>query len=126
MDDNVEGGLLSSTALTGELKAAAINVQTRQFNTFFKYNVVQDLQLGQAKNPQYRMVTGMTDMRGSNVDGRPGLAHRGYVAEVTQRQMVAYGVPWMPAAVQAVVRCAAPCIPLDRWQFRTTATIRDS
>src|SRR5262245_4881338 len=42
MDDDVEAVFILDD-VTGDLKAAALNVQMRRFNTFFEYNVLRDL-----------------------------------------------------------------------------------
>ncbi|HTU25924.1 MAG TPA: hypothetical protein VMF30_11035, partial [Pirellulales bacterium] len=50
--------------LTGELKAAALNLQTGKFMSFFERNITKDFsEGGSGKNPRYLMVTGMADMR---------------------------------------------------------------
>src|SRR5450432_3302342 len=57
MDSDVEAIFVLDFA-TGDLKAAALNVQTRRFNTLFEYNVVHDFPTTTAKIPQqYRLVT---------------------------------------------------------------------
>ena len=49
--------------LTGDLKAAVVNLQTGKFTSFFESNVQADLGTGTTKNPRYVMVTGRAAMR---------------------------------------------------------------
>jgi len=118
MDEDIEG-IFVLDAVTGDLKGAVLNVQTRRFNTLFEYNVARDFP-GNIKNPHYRIVTGVVDFRQLITAGQ--LARTVvYVAEVASGQIVAYGVPWLPGRAAAVVPFKGPLIPLDRWQHRTTA-----
>ena len=119
MDEDVEA-IFVLDSVTGDLKAAVLNVQTRRFNTLFEYNVVHDLPTANSKNPQYRMVSGVTNIRQAVAAGQLGKAVI-YVAEVTTGQMVAYGVPWVPGRASSPIQVKATLIPLDRWQYRTTA-----
>lgn len=121
LDENLEGVFVLD-GVTGELKGAAMNVQTRTFNTWFEYNVTRDLPTN-TKNPQYRIVTGVTNIRQVVAAGQLGRTVI-YVAEVTSGQVVAYGVPWVTGRHSSPVMLREPFIPLARWQFRTTA-IRD-
>ena len=81
--DNTVEGIYFLDGLTGELQGAAINVNTGQFTTYFKTNVIKDLQLGQAKSPKFLMVTGGAALRGRNIV-QPGLSVI-YVAGSEQR-----------------------------------------
>jgi hypothetical protein len=120
MDGDVEA-IFVLDFLTGDLKAAALNVQTRRFNTFFEYNVANDFfPNGNSKNPHYRMVTGITNIRQVVAAGQLGNAVI-YVAEVASGQMVAYGVPWVPNRASSPIPFKGPLVPLDRWTYRTTA-----
>ncbi len=123
LDENVEG-IFVLDAITGDLKGAAMNIQTRRFNTWYEYNVSRDLQTAGSKNPRYRMVTGMTNIRQVVAAGQLGRTVI-YVAEATSGQMMAYGVPWVTGRHSSPVLLRERFIPLDRWQFRTTA-IRDN
>jgi hypothetical protein len=121
LDENVEG-IFVLDSVTGELKAAAMNVQTRRFNTWFEYNVARDLPTN-SKNPQYRIVSGITNIRQVVAAGQ--LARTViYVAEATSGQVMAYGVPWVTGRHSSPIPLRETLVPLDRWQFRTTA-IRD-
>ena len=122
LDENVEG-IFVLDAVTGELKGAAMNIQTRRFNTWYEYNVSRDLQVAGSKNPQYRMVTGMTNIRQVVAVGQLGRTVL-YVAEATSGQIMAYGVPWVTGRHSSPIPLRQTLIPLDRWQSRTTA-IRD-
>ena len=77
--------------LTGELKAAALNLQTAKFMSFFEHNISKDFPVS-GKNPHYLMVTGMADMRKGG-QGQLGSSIV-YVAEYTSGQIMAYGLPW--------------------------------
>jgi hypothetical protein len=103
IDNNIEG-VYFLDGLTGELQGAAINVNNGLFTTFFKTNVVRDLQLGQAKNPKFLMVTGGLALRGKNVI-QPGLSAI-YVVELNSGVLGAYAVPW--AGGRSNVAGAAP------------------
>ena len=78
--------------LTGDLKAAVLNLQTGQFMTAYENNVVKDLGGANGKSPRYAMVTGVADLR------RGGLGQMGqsvvYVAEFNSGKLAAYGIPW--------------------------------
>ncbi|MEX0675718.1 MAG: hypothetical protein WD063_01500 [Pirellulales bacterium] len=119
LDENVEG-IFVLDSVTGDLKAAALNIQTRRFNTWYEYNVSRDLPAAGAKNPQYRLVTGMTNIRQVVAAGQLGRTVV-YVAEATSGQVMAYGVPWVTGRHSSPIRLRETLIPLDRWQFRTTA-----
>lgn len=118
MDEDVEA-IFVLDFVTGDLKVAVMNVQTRRFTTFFDYNVSQDLPAPNSKNPHYRIVTGVTNMRQLVASGQLGRALV-YVAEVNSGQLVAYGVPWLPGRAAAVLPYKGTLIALDRWQYRTT------
>jgi hypothetical protein len=119
MDNDVEA-IFVLDFVTGDLKAAALNVQTRRFNTLFEYNVVQDFPATNTKNPHYRMVTGITNIRQVVAAGQLGSAVV-YVAEVTSGQLVVYGVPWVSGRASSPIPFKGTLVPLDRWPYRTTA-----
>lgn len=123
LDENVEG-IFVLDSLTGELKAAALNVQTRRFNTWYEYNVSRDLPLPVGKTPQYRIVTGITNFRQIVSAGQLGRTAV-YVAEKSTGQIVAYGVPWVAGRYTSPIPMRLPLEKLDHWQFRTTP-IRDN
>lgn len=110
--------------LTGDLKAAVLNINTATFTAFFSYNILQDLGIDPGKNPRYLMVTGVIDLRrvgGTNV--RPG-ASVVYIAELTTGKIAAYAVPWSPDMHKRGTPFQGQLMPLDVAQFRTTA-VRD-
>ncbi|MGD9720757.1 MAG: hypothetical protein AB7O59_13790 [Pirellulales bacterium] len=119
MDDDIEAVFILDDA-TGDLKAAALNVQMRRFNTFFDYNVLRDLPPSGGKNGSYRIVSGITNIR-QNVAAGQMARSVVYVAEISSGQLVAYGIPWVPGRASSLVPFKGTMIPLDRWQFRTTA-----
>ena len=111
-------GLFFLDFLTGDLKGAVLNVQTRQFTAFYAHNVAADF--GQAvKNPRYLLVTGIADLRrGSNVPlGQTVI----YVAELTSGTVAAYGVPWVPGRQASPAMSKLEFVRLDRVKFRTAA-----
>ncbi len=117
LDFNVEG-IFVLDAVTGELKGAAMNVQARRFNTWYAHNVTADFPAG-TKNPQYRIVTGVTNIRQVVAAGQLGQTVI-YVAEANSGQVVAYGVPWVTGRYTSGRPLREGLIVLDRWQFRTT------
>jgi hypothetical protein len=119
LDENVEG-LFVLDAITGDLKGAAMNIQTRRFNTWYEYNVARDLPGSGGKAPQYRLVTGITNIRQVVAAGQLGRTVL-YVADATTGQVMAYGVPWVTGRHTSPVPLREPLLPLDRWRFRTTA-----
>lgn len=123
MDEDVEGVFVLDS-VTGDLKAAVLNVQTRRFNTLFEYNVVRDFPAGHSKNPSYRIVSGVANIRQIVTAGQLARVVI-YVAEAASGQIVAYGIPWLPGRAAAVVPYKGTLIPLDRWQYRTTP-VRDN
>ncbi len=117
--DNTVEGVYFLDGLTGELNGAAINVNTGQFTTYFKTNVIKDLQLGQAKSPKFLMVTGGAALRGRNII-QPGLAVI-YVMELNSGLLASYAVPW--AGGRSNVVTAAP--QYLSFQLISTAKLRD-
>ncbi len=105
--------------LTGELKAAVLNLQSGKFMSFFEYNITKDFPAGAGKNPRYVMVTGLADLRkgGATQMGSSVL----YVAEFTSGQIAAYGLPWAPSQSQKVEQFKIPFVPLDGMKFRAAA-----
>lgn len=110
--------------LTGDLKAAVLNINTATFSAFYSYNILNDLGVDPAKNPRYLMVTGMAEIRragGSQI--RPG-ASVVYIAELTTGKVAAFGVPWSPELHKRGAPFQGQLIPLDVTRFRS-ATVRD-
>lgn len=119
MDDDIEAIFILDDA-TGDLKAACLNVQMRRFKTFFEYNVLGDLPAPNAKNARYRIVSGVANIRQNVAAGQMARSVI-YVAEISSGQVMAYGIPWVPGRAASMVPFRGTLIPLDRWQFRTTA-----
>ncbi|HEX3727778.1 MAG TPA: hypothetical protein VHV08_16110 [Pirellulales bacterium] len=119
LDLDIEG-IFVLDDVTGELKGAAFNLQMRRINTFFEYNITHDLASPNTKNPHYRIVSGVANIRQNVAAGT--LANSVlYVAEVSSGQLVAYGIPWIQGRASNPLPQKVALIPLDRWQFRTTA-----
>lgn len=101
--------------LTGDLKGAALNPNTRTFTAFFATNVATGLGVDITKQPRYLLVSG-----GANFRRAPGSQQLGssvlYVAELTSGKVAAYGIPWNSAARNASGQ--APLMPLAVYQFR--------
>ncbi len=118
LDDNLEA-IFVLDSVTGDLKGAALNVQSRRFNTWYDYNVSRDLPVGGIKNPQYRIVTGYTGVRQVVAAGQLGRTVV-YVAEANTGQLAAYGVPWVAGRFTSPIPLRFNLQLLDRWQFRST------
>lgn len=118
MDEDIEGVFILDN-LTGDLKGSVMNIQMRRFNTLYEYNVLHDLPTANVKNPHYRIVSGVANIR-QNVSAGQMARSVLYVAEVTTGQVVVYGMPWVPGRASSMVPFKGGLIPLDRWQYRTT------
>lgn len=79
--------------ITGDLRAVAMNSRRGKFGAFYRYNIANDFDLRNSKNPKYLMVTGMADIpRGK---GSTQIASSVvYITEATTGQMSAYVMPW--------------------------------
>ena len=97
LDDGIEGVYVLD-CLTGELRGAALSKQNAKFNAFFVGNVAHDLNVDQAKNPRYMMVTGIADLvrvGGARIAPSKSIL---YVGEITTGKVAAYGIRWSPAS----------------------------
>jgi hypothetical protein len=119
IDSNIEAVYVLDT-VTGNLKAAVLNLQTGKFMSFFEHDVKNDLAVS-VKNPKYLMVTGAADLR-RGLAGQIGSSVL-YVAEVTSGQVAAYGMPWTSGRANMAAPFKGPFILLDGFKFRT-ANIR--
>lgn len=117
MDQDVEAVFILDD-LTGDLKGSALNVQMRRLNTRYEYNVLHDLPTPSSKNPRYRIVTGVANIR-QNVSAGPLAQSVLYVAETTSGQVAVYGVPWVAGRANNAVPAVYPLVLLDKWQYRT-------
>lgn len=105
--------------LTGDLKATVINERAGGFNSFFEYNISEDFNLTQVRNPKYLMVTGVArDMTTSGPGGQMADCVL-YVIEATSGQLVAYGLPWSRSQHTAGKVQRGTFIPLARADLRT-------
>lgn len=104
--------------LTGDLKAAVLNINNGKFNAFFSYNILQDLGVDPAKNPRYLMVTGVADLRRIGANNVQPSASVVYVAELTTGRIAAYAVPWNAAMHKQGATSQGQLVPLDVAQFR--------
>lgn len=106
--------------LTGDLKAAALSLQTGKFNSFYSYNVLKDLEVDATKNPRYLMVTGRINLRNQGSREQPSTAVV-YVAELTSGKVAAYMAPYLKQTINSGKTFQGELVPLDVRQFRTTA-----
>ncbi len=107
--------------LTGDLTAVVMGRQGNGFTAFFRYNVLDDLEVNPSKNPQYLMATGMVNLRRGASRQQPSVAAV-YVSEVTSGQLAAYVIPWNKGAYAAGrVQPPAQLVPLGKTPFRAMA-----
>ncbi len=106
--------------LTGDLKAAALSLQTGKFNSFYEYNVLRDLEVDATKNPRYLMVTGGVNLRrqGGQLEPSGSVV---YVAELTSGKVAAYTTPFNRTTINSGKRYDGQLLLLDVQPFRTTA-----
>lgn len=119
LDSDVEG-LYFLDFLTGDLKAAVLSVQTGKFNSFFEYNVMQDLGGESVKNPRFLMVSGIANLRRAGGQIQPGQGVI-YVAELTSGRVAAYMTPWSRQNQTSGQGFTGRLVPLDVIPFRTAA-----
>ncbi len=120
VDDEVEA-VYFLDFLTGDLTAVVLGKQGNGFTAFFRYKILDDLEVDPSKNPQYLMTTGMVNLRRGAAGLRPGLAAV-YVAEVTSGQVAAYAIPWNKSAHAAGrMQAPVPLVPLGKTPFRAMA-----
>jgi hypothetical protein len=118
VDDDVEG-LFVLDHLTGDLRGLLLNVRTGKFNSFYQYNVVEDLGTAKIKNPKYVMLTGGAAFRDGIGTPRNRLSRSAvYVAELDSGVVAAYAVPWAPGHQQFGRTTKTSFIALDRAKFR--------
>ncbi len=103
--------------LTGDLRAAVVNKNSRTFMAFFQRNVLVDLGVDPGKNPRFMIVTGTANLRrgGGPQPGRSIV----YVAEVTSGKVAAYGIPWTANMSNMTQVVRGQFIPMDVTQFRS-------
>ncbi|MBX7164766.1 MAG: hypothetical protein K1X74_00335 [Pirellulales bacterium] len=119
MDGDIEG-IYFLDFLTGDLRAAVISVQTGKFNSFYEYNVLQDLEIDLSKNPRFLMVTGGANIRRAGGQLQPA-ASIVYVAELTSGKVAAYMAPWARQSQNSGQGFKGTLVKLDVGQFRTAA-----
>jgi hypothetical protein len=121
LDSEVEGIFLLDY-LTGDLRGAALNPQTRTFTVSYSTNVAQAFGVDATKQPRYLLVSGLASFRGATGNQRLGNSVL-YVAEMTSGKVAAYGIPWSTARVTAPVQLQL--IPLDAFPFRNPQAVRN-
>jgi len=104
-------------AATGELKAAALNVRSNKFQSFYQRNITGDFGKPATKNPSYLMVTGQASFQRQT---NKTLAQSAlYVIELSSGKCVAYALPTsigrLGANRQPISR---ELLPLDEVVFR--------
>ena len=105
--------------LTGDLKAAVLHPQSRKFNAFFQYNILEDFGTSDLKNPKYSMVTGVADIQRAGRTGQLGKSVV-YISEATTGQLAVYAIPFSTTLQAQRKSQSGPFIPLDKRTFRTT------
>ena len=91
IDEDAEG-LFLLDGVTGELQCVVLNHRSAKFNALFRANVAQDLGVEAGKKPEYLLVTGNVNFRGSS-NARPARSVA-YVVDSATGKYAAYGVPW--------------------------------
>ncbi len=119
LDNDVEALYFLDSA-TGDLMAAVLSTQTGQFNSFYKYNILNDLGVDPGKNPRFLIVTGVADIRRGSARLRPGRAIV-YIAELTSGKVGAYAIPWARERHNAGQPFVGTFVPLDVTQMRVAA-----
>ncbi|MEM6655439.1 MAG: hypothetical protein AAF596_06520 [Planctomycetota bacterium] len=79
--------------LTGDLRATVLNTRQAEFGAFYEYNIMNDFNAADVKNPKYLMVTGVANIprgRGNTQIARSVV----YITEATTGQMAAFVMPW--------------------------------
>lgn len=118
VDDKVEA-VFFLDFLTGDLKATVVNEREREFKAFFEYNIADDFNLSEVRNPKYLMVTGTArNLNGSGIGGRVGDSIL-YVVEATTGQLVAYALPWDPSHQSLGKVQYGTFIPIARTDLRS-------
>jgi hypothetical protein len=104
-------------ALTGDLKAAALNMRTNKFQAYFGRNIADDFGSPKPKNPQFLMVTGEAAFQ--RAAGIRFAQSAIYVMELTTGRCAAYAIPSISGRTSLVTQTfAMPLHPLDRVEFR--------
>jgi hypothetical protein len=110
--------------LTGDLRAAVMNVRSHKFTAYYHRNIMKDLEVKDPiKNPRFLMVTGIADLQRGAGNQRLGRAVV-YVAELNSGVCVAYGVPSVQTKTALGFQAAAQLLPIDRLVFRSVP-VRD-
>lgn len=118
VDESVEA-VFTLDFLTGQLNAAVLNPQTRQFSLSYSRNIMSDLKVQQGQNPKYLMVTGDVELRGGAA--APMGACAVYVAELTTGNMGAYALEFTRAWLNTPGAAQKQFVPLQVVQFRGAA-----
>jgi len=118
VDDGIEAVYMLDF-LTGDLRAAVLNPNTRTFSSTFHRPLGPDLKVEQGKNPRYLMVSGAVDLRGAG-GGQFGNSAL-YVAELSSGNMGVYTLPWSQGVLNRPVNPMQTIILLQTVQFRTAA-----
>jgi len=106
--------------LTGDLKAAALSLQTGKFNSLYECNVLNDLGVDATKNPRFLMVTGVVNLRRQGGQRQPSNSVV-YVAELTSGKVAAYVTPFLKQTINSGKPYQGKILALDVMQFRSTA-----
>lgn len=104
--------------LTGDLRAASLNLYSWKFTSYFQTNVIRDLGVDVSKNPRYLLVTGNAIFRPNAGPITPAMSAV-YVAEITSGRVAAYAIPWSEAYNNTGIPIRGPMALLDVMRFRT-------
>ncbi|HUY32391.1 MAG TPA: hypothetical protein VMV69_06390 [Pirellulales bacterium] len=122
LDSDIEA-IYFLDCLTGDLRAAVLNLYTWKFGAIFETNVIFDLGVDPAKNPRYLLVTGNAQLK-KNLGPITPADSAVYVAELTSGKIAAYIVPWSQAMSNSRLPPSGRLMMVDTMKFRT-APIRD-
>lgn len=117
LDENVEA-VYFLDFLTGDLRAAALNVNSGKFGSLYQHNVMGDLNIpAEVKNPRFLLVTGASELKRGPTRFRPSQSTV-YVIEVNSGAMAAYSLPIAPGAQPGGQRTAGGFFLLDQARLR--------
>lgn len=118
VDDGIEA-VYTLDFLSGQLSAAVVNPQSRQFSMSYQRQIAQDFGLEAGKNPKFLMVTGQNELRGG------GQAQFGgsilYVAELGSGKMASYAIPFNRSALNRPGAVVEAIVLLQVVPFRGAA-----
>jgi hypothetical protein len=101
--------------LTGQLKGAVLNRQTRAFSAFYVRDLAKDFQVAGDEDPHYCIVSGYSQM---NAQQGPTFASGVlFVGELTSGKVHAYAFPWLEPGFGEPM----PLVPLAAFPWKQPA-----